>query len=92
MEQNKKRAMSILKGKLELLEEEKRQAELNSATGGKLEMGWGSQIRSYVFYDNRVKDHRTNYEQPNPQNVMDGDLQGFIDAELQRRAKASGAG
>ncbi|QDU33155.1 Peptide chain release factor RF2 [Poriferisphaera corsica] len=89
LEQNKKRAMSILKGKLELLEEEKRQAELNSATGGKMEMGWGSQIRSYVFYDNRVKDHRTNYEQSNPQNVMDGDLQGFIDAELQRRAKAA---
>ncbi len=86
-EQNKKRALSILRGKLELIEEEKKQAELKSASGGKLEMGWGSQIRSYVFYDNRVKDHRTNYEQPNPQHVMDGDLQGFIDAELQRRAR-----
>ncbi len=87
LEQNKKQAMSILRGKLELLEEEKREAEMNQATGGKLEMGWGSQIRSYVFYDNRVKDHRTNYEQSNPQNVMDGDLQGFIDAELRRKAK-----
>ena len=50
-------------------------------------MGWGSQIRSYVFYDNRVKDHRTGHEQPNPPHVMNGDLQGFIDAELRRRAK-----
>ena len=50
-------------------------------------MGWGTQIRSYVFYDNRVKDHRTGYEVGNPQRVLDGDFQGFIDSELQRRAK-----
>jgi peptide chain release factor 2 len=87
LEQNKRRAMAILKGKLELLEEEKRQKELDAAKGGKLEMGWGTQIRSYVFYDNRVKDIRTGYETGNPQRVLDGDLQGFIDAELQRRAK-----
>ena len=89
-EQNKKRAMSILKAKLELLEEEKRAAKLSAATGGKLEMGWGTQIRSYVFYDNRVKDHRTGYEEPNPQHVLDGNLQKFIDAELQRKAKERG--
>lgn len=89
-EQNRKQAMSILRGRLELIEEEKRAAELDHATGGKLDMGWGTQIRSYVFYDNRVKDHRTNYEQPNPQKVMDGDLQGFIDAELRRRRRAKG--
>jgi len=88
-EQNKKQAMSMLRGKLELLEEEKRQREKDAATGGSVERGWGSQIRSYVFYDNRVKDHRTNHEQPNPQYVLDGDLQGFIDAELQRRAKGA---
>jgi len=87
LEQNKRRALSILRGKLELLEEEKREKEMAAATGGKAEMGWGTQIRSYVFYDNRVKDHRTGYEQGNPQRVMDGDLQGFIDAELRRRAK-----
>lgn len=87
LEQNKKIAMNILRGKLELIEEEKRLAEKEAATGGSVDRGWGSQIRSYVFYDNRVKDHRTNYEQPNPQHVLDGDLQGFIDAELQRRAK-----
>ncbi len=86
-EQNRKQALGILRGKLELLAEEKRQAEMDQATGGSVERGWGSQIRSYVFYDNRVKDHRTGHEVGNPQSVMDGDLQGFIDAELRRRAR-----
>jgi peptide chain release factor 2 len=87
LEQNKRRAMSILKGRLELIAEEKRQAELTAASGGKIEMGWGTQIRSYVFYDNRVKDHRTGFETGNPQGVLDGNLQGFVDAELRRRSK-----
>ena len=91
LEQNKRRAISILRGKLELLEEEKRAAKLAEATGPKLDMGWGTQIRSYVFYDNRVKDHRTHFESGNPQRVLDGDIQGFVDAELRRRAKARGA-
>jgi peptide chain release factor 2 len=90
-EQNKRRALSILTAKLELLEEEKRNAEMTALAGGKLEMGWGTQIRSYVFYDNRVKDHRTGYEQPNPPNVLNGDLLGFLEAELRRRAKAKAA-
>ena len=92
LEQNKRRALSIIKGKLQLIADEERQAEIEAARGGKLDMGWGTQIRSYVFYDNRVKDHRTQFEVGNPQRVMDGDLQGFIDAELNRRARAkSGA-
>ena len=52
---------------------------------GKVDRGWGSQIRSYVIYDNRVKDHRTGHEVGNPQSVLDGALDGFIDAELKRR-------
>jgi peptide chain release factor 2 len=87
-EQNRARAMSIVAGKLQMIEEEKRTAERLAAAGGKVEMGWGTQIRSYVFYDNRVKDIRTGYEVGNPQRVLDGDIQGFIDAELKRRAKA----
>ena len=83
--QNKRQAMTVLQAKLEQIEEEKRQAELDAATGGKVDRGWGSQIRSYVFYDNRVKDHRTGHESGNPQTVLDGDLDGFIDAELKRR-------
>ncbi len=83
--QNRKQALSILQAKLEQLEEEKRQAELNAATGGKVDRGWGTQIRSYVLYDNRVKDHRTGYEVMNPTSVLDGRIEGFIDAELKRR-------
>ena len=72
------------------LEEERRQAELDQATGGKVEQGWGTQIRSYVIYDNRVKDHRTNHEVGNPQTVLDGAIEGFVDAELKRRRSAKG--
>ena len=86
-QQNKRKAMDILRGKLELLEEERKQQEMDAATGGKVDRGWGSQIRSYVFYDNRVKDHRTGHEKGNPQSVMDGDLHGFVEAELRRRAR-----
>ena len=85
--QNRRQAMTILTAKLEQLEEEKRQNEIDEATGGAVSRGWGTQIRSYVIYDNRVKDHRTGYEVGNPQSVLDGDLQGFIDAELLRRRK-----
>jgi len=83
--QNRRQAMTVLHAKLEQLEEEKRQAELDAATGGKVDRGWGTQIRSYVIYDNRVKDHRTGHEVGNPQTVLDGDLSGFIDSELRRR-------
>jgi peptide chain release factor 2 len=88
--QNRRQAMSILKAKLEQIEEERRQAEVDTATGGKVDRGWGTQIRSYVFYDNRVKDLRTGFEIRNPQTVLDGDLEGFIDAELQRRRSERG--
>jgi peptide chain release factor 2 len=83
--QNRRQAMRILQSKLDQIEEERRQAELDAATGGKVDRGWGTQIRSYVIYDNRVKDHRTNFEVGNPQTVLDGNLDGFIDAELKRR-------
>ncbi|MCA9283576.1 MAG: peptide chain release factor 2 [Phycisphaerales bacterium] len=86
--QNRKQAMAVLQAKLEQLEEERRQKELDAATGGRMtadDRGWGTQIRSYVIYDNRVKDHRTGYEVMNPQTVLDGNLEGFVDAELKRR-------
>jgi peptide chain release factor 2 len=89
--QNKKQAMTVLRAKLEQIEEERREKELAEATGGKLEhRGWGAQIRSYVLYDNRVKDHRTGYE-ANPVDVLDrGHLMPFIDAELKRRRAQRG--
>ncbi len=83
--QNRRQAMEQLTAKLQQIADEKRERELAAAAGGKVDRGWGTQIRSYVIYDNRVKDHRTGYEVMNPQRVLDGDLQGFIDAELQRR-------
>jgi peptide chain release factor 2 len=84
--QNRRQAMSILKAKLEQIEEEKRQNELHEVSGGKVGRDWGTQIRSYVFYDNRVKDHRSGYEKlGDPQHVLAGELDGFIDAELKRR-------
>jgi peptide chain release factor 2 len=86
--QNKKQAMAILQAKLEVLAEEKREKELSAATGGAVERGWGTQIRSYVFYDNRVKDHRTGFEASDYERVLRGEIQGFVDAELQRRRSA----
>ena len=83
--QNRKQALTILRAKLEQIEEERCAAELDAATGGKVERGWGTQIRSYVIYDNRVKDTRTGFEVRNPTVVLDGDLHGFIDSELKRR-------
>lgn len=84
--QNKKQCLAILQAKLEQIEEERRSAEIKAATGGTLEKGWGTQIRSYVLYDNRVKDHRTGHE-ADPVGVLNGALDDFIDAELKRRRK-----
>ncbi|MEM1166694.1 MAG: peptide chain release factor 2 [Planctomycetota bacterium] len=89
--QNRRQAMQILQAKLEAIEEEKRSAEIKAASGGDVSRGWGSQIRSYVLYDNRVKDHRTSQESGSPQKVLDGDLDPFIDAELKRRRKEQAA-
>jgi peptide chain release factor 2 len=83
--QNKRQAMTVLMAKLQALEDERREAELAKATGGTIERGWGTQIRSYVFYDNRVKDHRTGFEKSDYEAVLRGDIAGFVDAELQRR-------
>jgi peptide chain release factor 2 len=81
---NRDYAMRLLKGKLYQLELEKKEAERAALTGEKMENGWGSQIRSYVFHPYAlVKDHRTNHETSQPQNVMDGDLDPFINAYLQ---------
>jgi peptide chain release factor 2 len=83
--QNKKQALTVLQARLQQIEDERREAEIAKATGGSLEQGWGSQIRSYVFYDNRVKDHRTNHESRDYEAVLRGEIADFIDAELKRR-------
>lgn len=79
---NKDNAMRLLKSQLYELELEKRRAETAKVEAGKRKIEWGSQIRSYVFDDRRVKDHRTNYQTSNVNAVMDGDIDGFIKAYL----------
>ena len=75
--------MSILKGKLKLLEVEKQNNELNSLKGENVNIEFGSQIRSYIMHPySMVKDHRTNCETGNVNAVLDGDLKNFIDAYL----------
>ena len=75
--------MGMLKAKLYQLQEEEREKELAAIRGEQKEIGWGSQIRSYVFHPySMVKDHRSSYETGNVQAVMDGDLDAFIDAYL----------
>lgn len=85
--QNRKQALTILQAKLEQIEEERRSREIKEAAGGAVDRGWGTQIRSYVLYDSRVKDHRTGHESGSPVDVLAGDLDPFIDAELKRRRK-----
>lgn len=81
--QNRDTAMGMLKARLYQLKEEEREKELAAIQGEQKEIGWGSQIRSYVFHPySMVKDHRTNFETGNVQAVMDGEIDGFIDAYL----------
>jgi peptide chain release factor 2 len=86
---NKQTAMRLLKSRLVERAVEEREAELARERGEAQEIGFGSQIRSYVLQPYQlVKDHRTEYEAGNAQGVLDGDLDGFIHAYL--LAKAAG--
>ena len=86
---NKATALRILRSRLAELEEEKREAELARERGAAQDIGFGSQIRSYVLHPYQlVKDHRTGYEVGNIQSVLDGGLDGFVRAYL--LAKAAG--
>jgi peptide chain release factor 2 len=81
--QNKQVAMNILKAQLFDLERRKQEAEMAELKGEDVDAGWGSQIRSYVLHPYKmVKDHRTNYESGNPQAVLDGRLDEFMEAYL----------
>ncbi|WNS81327.1 peptide chain release factor 2 [Domibacillus sp. DTU_2020_1001157_1_SI_ALB_TIR_016] len=83
---NREHAMKMLKGKLYQRRLEEQEAELAEIRGEQKEIGWGSQIRSYVFHPySMVKDHRTSEETGNIQAVMDGDLDAFINAYLRSR-------
>ena len=79
---NRSTAMKMLKAKLYELEMQKRNAEKQKLEDSKADIGWGSQIRSYVLDQSRIKDLRTNVEVANTQAVLDGDLDKFIEASL----------
>lgn len=81
---NRDTAMKMLKAKLVEIAEQQQKDKIEDIKGAQKEIGWGSQIRSYVFHPyNMVKDHRTNFEMGNISAVMDGALDGFITAYLQ---------
>ncbi len=80
---NKEKALELLKNKLYLKKIEERDEELRKIRGNKVEINFGSQIRSYVMHPySMVKDHRTNYETSNVYDVLDGNLNAFIEAYL----------
>ena len=86
--QNKAQAMNMLRSKLYELELQKREAEILKECGSKMPIGWGHQIRSYVFQPYQmIKDLRTGYEVGNVQAVMDGDLDDFIRRALAERIR-----
>ena len=81
---NKATAMSQLKAKLYEFEMQKRRAKADAIEETKADIGWGSQIRSYVLDQSRIKDLRTGIETGNPQVVLDGDLDMFLEASLKQ--------
>ncbi len=79
---NREKAIQMLKSRLYELELEKQRAEKEKVEASKMKNEWGSQIRSYVLDDRRVKDHRTNYQTSQTEAVLNGDLDAFIKAFL----------
>ena len=87
---NRATAWKMLRARLARLEEEKRDAELAEKRQGQAKVGFGSQIRNYFQHpDQRIKDARTGHQATNFQNVMDGDIQGFLDSVLKWQARGS---
>ena len=81
---NKATAMKQLKARLYEMEQQRRRAEVEAKQDSKSAIGWGSQIRSYVLDKSRVKDLRTGVESGNPDAILNGDLNGFIEASLKQ--------
>lgn len=89
---NREQAMNMLKSKLYQKRLDEQKAEIAAVKGEQLEIGWGSQIRSYVFHPySMVKDHRTNVEVGATDKVMDGDINVFINAYLQHKVSNNSA-
>ena len=82
---NREKAINLLRSRLYEQELEKQRAAKDQIEAGKMKNEWGSQIRSYVLDDRRVKDHRTGFQINNPDKVLDGELDGFLKAFLMWR-------
>jgi peptide chain release factor 2 len=90
--QNKEIAMNMLKAQLYQLKKQQKQAAMDEIVGEQKDIEWGSQIRSYVFQPyTMVKDHRTNYQEGDVVSIMDGSIDGFIHAFLDKEAKNNGS-
>jgi peptide chain release factor 2 len=90
--QNKEIAMNMLKAQLYQLKKQQKQAAMDEIVGEQKDIEWGSQIRSYVFQPyTMVKDHRTNYQEGDVASIMDGSIDGFIHAFLDKEAKNNGS-
>jgi peptide chain release factor 2 len=85
---NRDRAMKMLRAKMFEAEMRKRDAEKAAVEATKSDVGWGNQIRNYVLDQSRIKDLRTGIERSDPQRVLDGDLDGFIEASLKMGLEA----
>ena len=88
---NRENALRLLRSMLYDKELQHRMAEQAKVEAGKKKIEWGSQIRSYVFDDRRVKDHRTNFQTSDVNGVMDGKIDGFVKAYLMEFAGAENA-
>ena len=82
--QNKDKAMKMMQAKVYELEMQRRNAEKQAMEDNKADIGWGSQIRSYVLDDGRIKDLRTNVEISDTQRVLNGHIDPFIEASLKQ--------
>jgi peptide chain release factor 2 len=80
--QNRERAMKMLRAQLYQKQREEEEARKQAVEGEKKKIEWGSQIRSYVMDDRRIKDHRTNYERHDIEAVLDGDIDDFMETYL----------
>ncbi len=87
---NREKAIQMLKSRIYELELQKKQAEKDKVEATKMKNEWGSQIRSYVLDDRRVKDHRTNHQTSNTDAVLNGEIDAFLQAWLMRAGRPDG--